>query len=209
MTIYSIEMSSKLWVLWAHAMLYIWILLQSMDFSDSFHSKWKYTKITENKNSLYFSLRTIKFPYYRFLVIVRTRVVGLPSVSKLWEELNIKGPAENILNELWGVLKSEEVVLTNVWTCFSNKRVPLEKIKEKACLIYVTPSSYFQTFSTALIFFVLVHELLMSLRNSLPVSRSTLFCLHQHSDNLNILLSCEKNWRKHTYSTWFSNISQV
>ena len=60
----------------------------------------------------------------------------------------------SIFNELRGVLKSEEVLLTSIWTYFSNYPVFLEKIDVKFGLGLVISSSDFQTSSTLLIFFV-------------------------------------------------------
>ena len=61
----------------------------------------------------------------------------------------------SIFSELGDVLKSEEVLLTIIWTYFSNYPVFLKKIEAKFGLISVISSSDFQTSSTLLIFFVL------------------------------------------------------
>ena len=60
-----------------------------------------------------------------------------------------------IFNEIWGVLKSEEFLLTSVWMYFLNEPVFCEKINEKNGLIYVISSSDFKTSSMVFIFFAL------------------------------------------------------
>ena len=57
--------------------------------------------------------------------------------------------------EIWKVFKSEEVLLTCIWTYFLNYPVFLEKNLVKFGLIYVISSTDFQTSSTLLIVFVL------------------------------------------------------
>ena len=76
-----------------------------------------------------------------------------------------------IFNELWGVLKWEEVLLTsNIWTYFSNVSLLFEKIWVKFGLIYIMSSSDFQACPRYWFTLFWDHELLMSLRNFVQVS---------------------------------------
>ena len=83
-------------------------------------------------------------------VIIQARVRGLLPISKHREVKNTRRR-----RELRVVLRSEEDFLAITLTYFSNKPVFCEKIKMKACLIYLISASNFQTLSTVLIFFVL------------------------------------------------------